>query len=765
MKKLATLFVFFFYYQNSFSQFNIIPQPASVKEAEGFFVIDNNTAIVTEGAVPAQIVSLLQRNIKNLSGLTLSTSKAFAKKIVLKKTPGLPAHKDAYKLYITPLSIQIEAGDYGGFYYAIQSTMQLLPAVRTNAALQAPCVQIEDAPRFSWRGMHLDVSRHFFTANAVKEYIDLMARYKLNTFHWHLCDDQGWRLEIKKYPKLTEVGAWRVDRNAYLWGSREPAKAGEKSTYGGYYTQEQVKEIVAYAAERNITIVPEIEMPGHSTAAIAAYPNLGVTGVQQAVVTGGQYPRGTQSNYDPSKEEVYTFLQNVLTEVMAIFPSTYIHIGGDEVDKADWKNSPAIQAFIKKQGLKNEEELQSYFIKRLEKFLVGKGRRLIGWDEILEGGLAPEATVMSWRGEDGGIKAAQMQHHVVMTPGSPLYFDHYQAGPDGEPAAFGGFNTLQKVYQYNPTPAVLSIKEQEYILGAQANLWTEMIQTREQMEYMVLPRMLALAEVVWTPIDKKDWNNFTGKLPYHYRYFENEGYRYCKGNYTVRITPVTRNNSIQVELSSEMPGVELYYTTDGSIPGVYSEKYKNAIPITKSQTIKAIAVENGRVMNAVPAQRSFSLTASTGSTITYKQPPSRHYMSSGNNALVDGLRGTAVDIHETWHGFNGTNIEAVIDLGKAMPIHKITIGCLQKYKDWIFLPQGVRFSISTDNVMFTNEITDNNNIPVQLGEPVIKEFSATYTGISARYIKVIAQAIPGCPPGHPGEGNPGWIFADEITIE
>ncbi len=376
-------------------QVSIIPQPVELNVKEGYFAIDKNTSVQYNASQAAlkPAVDFLLSAVKEVSGVSLQVNKAAAKKVEFILVNDKQLNNEAYTLNVSSSLIQIKANSYAGIFYGIQSILQTLPQVRTNAALQVPCMQVKDEPRFKWRGMHLDVSRHFFSADVVKQYIDLMAMYKLNTFHWHLVDDQGWRIEIKKYPKLTSTGAWRVDQNDKVWGSRPQAQTGEAPTYGGYYTQEQVKEIVAYAKTRSITIVPEIEMPGHVASAIAAYPQLSCTQQAQLPLTGGNY-NNVSSNYCAGNEEVFSFLQDVLTEVMTLFPSTYIHIGGDEVDKGPWKKCERCQARMRKEGLKNEEELQSYFIKRMEKFIVSKKRKMIGWDEILEGGLAPEATVM-----------------------------------------------------------------------------------------------------------------------------------------------------------------------------------------------------------------------------------------------------------------------------------------------------------------------------------------------------------------------------------
>ena len=643
----------------------------------------------------------------------------------------------------------------------MQSIFQTLPQVRTNAPLKVPAMEIEDYPRFKWRGLHLDVSRHFFSPEVVKEYINLLASYKLNTFHWHLVDDQGWRIEIKKYPKLTAVGAWRVDHNDKAWESRPQAKEGQEASYGGFYTQEQIKEIIAYAAQRNVTIVPEIEMPGHVASAIAAYPFLSCTQKPQLPMTGGNYSN-LSSNYCPGNEEVFTFLENVLDEVIALFPGQYIHIGGDEVNKTDWKTCPKCQARMKAESLKDVDELQSYFIKRMEKYVSSKNRKMIGWDEILEGGLAPQAIVMSWRGEAGGIEAAKMKHEVIMTPGNPVYFDQYQAGPEGEPLAIGGFNTLKRVYDYEPIPKDLTAEEEKYVLGAQANLWAEYITTAEHLQYMVLPRMLALAEVVWTPKEQKNWKNFNQRLPYHFRGFEQKGLRYSPGNFTIDIKPVSLNGKIEVSLDTEAMNGEIYYTLDGTVPGVNSLKYTGPVAIDSSLTLKAVTVLNGKVMNLKPTEQAFSVHKGIGRAVAYAKPVSRYYVANGPNTLTDGVRGTNA-VGKYWHGFHADDIVATIDLQEAKSISSIAIGCLQNYADWIFLPQSVKFEVSSDGKNFKEVQTVVNNVSVN-EKTAIKEFKASFPAQKAKFIRVSAKNLGAGPKGHNGEGKPVWLFADEITI-
>lgn len=745
-------------------QFNsIIPAPVEMKTLPGNFSIGKTTTIKFNTAQKELYAAaqFLKDHINSISGYNLEFNKPATTMLELKLGKINDIGNEGYLLSVTPSSINITANTKTGIVYGLQSLFQLLPAIRTNAALTVSCMNIKDYPRFKWRGMHLDVSRHFFGPEFVKKYIDLMSQYKFNTFHWHLTDDQGWRIEIKKYPLLTQIGAWRVDKNNITWSSRPQAQLGEQANYGGYYTQEQIKDIIKYAALRNITIVPEIEMPGHSAAAIASYPFLSCMQQAQLPMTGGNYTN-ISSNYCAGNDSAFTFLENVLTEVMNLFPSQYIHVGGDEVDKTSWKNCPKCQERMKKEGLKNEEELQSYFIKRIEKFISSKKRKMIGWDEILEGGLAPEATVMSWRGEAGGIEAAKMNHNVVMTPGTPLYFDHYQADPATEPRAIGGFNTLKRVYDYNPIPKELDEQQSKFILGAQANLWAEFITTSKQVEYMVLPRMLALAEVLWSPQAAKDWNNFNERLQYHLKAFDQKGLNYSKGNFKVNINPSIQDGKLLVSLSTEAYKGQVYYTSDGTTPDLSSKKYTTPISIDSSVTIKAITVVDGKIMSAIPAQQSFILHKAIGKNVSYTNPVSPYYRANGPSSLTDGVRGTE-EIGKYWQGFSEKDMIATVDLGQSESIHSLTLGCLQHYNDWIFLPQFVKFETSENGVDFEEVKTIIN--PIDMNQKTaLYDFKATFAQRNVRYIRVTAKNNL-CPPGHSGAGKPSWIFTDELIVQ
>jgi len=495
-------------------QASIIPQPVSVQVNKGVFTISANTMVVGVDREDKKAAVFLTDYIQNIYGVKLKTGAANSDnyiRLTTKKTTKAGA-TDAYTLQVQPKGVTISGNTYAATFYGIQSLIQLLPVTKTSS-LVVPAVSIADSPRFAYRGMHLDVGRHFFPVSFVKKYIDYIALHKMNYFHWHLTEDQGWRIEIKKYPKLTEVGSCR---NGTIIG-HHPGTGNDSLPYCGFYTQEEIKDVVKYATDRHITVVPEIEMPGHAEAALTSYPWLGCpgTGPYKVEETWGVF----DDVYCAGKDSTFQFLQNVLDEVLTLFPSKYIHIGGDESPKTNWKVCPLCQARIKKEGLKDEHELQSYFVQRMEKYLNSKGRKIIGWDEILEGGLAPNATVMSWRGEEGGIAAAKQGHDVIMTPGGWVYFDHSQVEKD-DSLTIGGYTSVEKVYSYNPIPKELEGDQQNHILGAQANLWTEYINYPSKVEYQIFPRMSALSEVLWSPQEQRKWSDFEPRLKDQFKRYD-----------------------------------------------------------------------------------------------------------------------------------------------------------------------------------------------------------------------------------------------------
>ena len=578
------------------NHFSIIPQPLILKARSGNFVIGKKTRIYVDhnNTSLRKIGEMLSAQLKLETGYTIS----------INENSGNPANDaiiltgnnavdtlgtEGYSLSVRPERIIIKSVHSAGVFYGMQTLLQLLPVIpeAKKNSLLIQGVDILDKPRFGWRGMMLDVGRYFYSVDFIKKFIDYLAMHKMNTFHWHLTEDHGWRIEIKKYPKLTQIGAWR----AATQYDRATSQV-DQNPHGGYYTQDEIREVVAYATDRFVNIVPEIEMPGHSLAALVAYPELSCTGgpFKMPLYWGIQ-----KDVYCAGNEQTFEFLENVLTEVAALFPSPIIHIGGDECPKDRWKSCPKCQARMKAEGLKDEHELQSYFIRRIEKFLLTKNKRIIGWDEILEGGLAPNASVMSWRGIQGGIAAARLQHEVVMSPFDYTYFDYYQGEPYLEPVAFGGLLTLEKVYSYEPMPDSLNAKEAQYIKGVQANIWSEFIHSPEKVEYMGFPRGAALAEVGWTDPKLKNWEDFKRRMETQYKRYEYIGMNYSKSAMNVLHTAVKNDTDetaiIMLKTNSYQP--EIRYTTNSTEPTRSSTVYDKAFNIKLPGTVKSAVFKNG----------------------------------------------------------------------------------------------------------------------------------------------------------------------------
>lgn len=686
-------------------------------------------------------------------------------------------HAEGYEIEVDDNKIEVKANDYSGAVYALQTIKQLMPNELWNSKLNnrsidiiIPDLKIVDYPRFGYRGMHLDCARHFFTADSVKRYIDYLAIHKLNRFHWHFTDDQGWRMESKLYPLLTEKAAWRVDRSADDWDARQPIdrSKGEEATYGGFYTQDQIRDIVAYAAERGIAIIPEIEIPGHSSEIFAAYPELSCLGKTQEVTPGGYYPTELATCYCAGNEEVFTFLENILDETIALFPNApYIHIGGDEVDKRFWKACPKCQARMKAEGLKNVEELQSYFIKRIEKFVNSRGKNILGWDEILEGGLTPNATVMSWRGIAGGIQAARQGHDVVMTPNSHLYFDYHQNTPQSEPKAMGGMvNTVKRVYGYEPIPEALTPEEGKHILGTQANLWVEFIPTFNDVERMAMPRMAALAEVAWSPKESKDWNDFSQRLRYMTARYAQMGVNYHKGSHIVEMNTVYNDSSrtFAVTMISEIYGAQIHYTIDGTEPTIDSPVYTEPLTINQTTTIKAIVALDGQVLSKIASERLIGMHKGIGAKIKYNTPAADAYQgSNGSKTLLDGITGTTQHNDGFMQGFNSRNFDVVIDLGAPTAIKSIAGSFLLSSGTWVYLPAELVVCVSDDQTSWREFGRASHSIDVRK-TPVARQTMRVDGSATARYIKVVGVNKP-TEMGLPGGGTINWIFADEIFID
>lgn len=584
---------------------SVIPQPMYARADEGVFNIGKDTKIVIDNPSEEmlRIAGFLNEKLSRAAGFELeviSGGPMPKENFIAFLDAGMPTEN--YVINVRPQNIIVDYGDGAGAFYALQTLFQLLPVEIYSQELQkktdwvVPCCNIEDKPRFKYRGMHLDVCLHYFDFEFLKKYIDIMAAHKVNRFHWHLTEDQGWRLEIKKYPLLTEKGQWRKET---VIGSLASG-VYDGTPHGGYYTQEQVKELVKYAAERYVTIIPEIELPGHALAAIACYPELSC-GLEDHYETATKW--GVFKQVYCPKESTFKFLEDVFDEVFELFPSEVVHIGGDECPKASWKVCPHCQALIKKLGLKDEYELQSYFVTRMEKYINSKGRQIIGWDEILQGGLAPNAKVMSWLGEEGGIKAAQQHHEVVMSPHQKYYLDYWQADPYSEPLAMGGPTTLRMMYDYNPVPEVLTPEQQKYIIGVEGCVWTEYMATPERVEYMAWPRMCAIAETGWTRKDK-DWDGFTRRLEKHFGRLDGMEVGYCEAFYSPIIVfhKDTPHNMV-VSMTVDAPDAEIHYTLDGSVPTADSPKYEIPFTINRSQTVTAVAIRDGRQIGEIKSKR------------------------------------------------------------------------------------------------------------------------------------------------------------------
>ncbi|MDF2193388.1 family 20 glycosylhydrolase [Paraflavitalea sp. CAU 1676] len=778
-----------------FSQVNIIPQPVELIQPKiaGSFVITKSTPIVLDGSGLENSANFLNDYLQQVYGFTL--------KVTNKSTPGgihLNYEKmeypipGAYVMQVKKGQVYIAGDNENGTFYGVQTLLQLLP-VEKSASLKIPYVNIKDYPRFQYRGLMLDVGRHFFPISFVKKYIDYIALHKMNYFHWHLTEDQGWRIEIKKYPKLTEVGGWR---NGTIIG-RYPGTGNDNIRYGGFYTQEEVKEIVAYAAKRYVTVIPEIEMPGHASAALTAYPHLGCT--------GGPYKvQGTWGVFNEvfcaGNDTVFNFLQDVLDEVIPLFPAKYVHVGADECPKESWKKCPKCQQRIKDLGLKDEHELQSYFIQRMEKYINGKGKTLIGWDEILEGGLAPNAVVMSWRGEKGGIEAAKQKHQVIMTPTTYVYLDYSQTKNE-DSVTIGGFIPLQKVYGYEPIPKELTEEEGKYVLGAQGNVWTEYMKYPSKVEYMVFPRATALSEVLWSPKEKRNWNDFEKRLQTQFKRYTLWGSSSSSAFFqpSASILPTPDNNGViwQINNRAAEKGSLFEYASTKMIKvlphdtlkkvTIYLPDFKkdpdgskgmlrdstvyrktnelqydntNKVKVTSTSHWKAVPLYHHG--EGVALEQKFTFNKATGKKVTIATPTAENRAGNGGTfSLVNGAK-SAIGINsDEWLGWQGPDMEAVIDLGKAQPVSSVNLHILDQQPSWVYPPQYVEVLVSKDGKTFeaagkASEVVKEASNMASITVPVAAK--------DARFVKVVAKSHGVIADGKPGSGSKAWLFVDEISV-
>ena len=646
---------------------SVIPVPLKMEQGTGSFLLSEKTKLYTnlQGGEAELWENYLKALPVQLKEARMKDRKQMLFLLITPKNPQLPS-PESYTLSVTPQQILIRATSGAGLFYGMQTLLQLMQPASTGS-YSVPSVEIEDTPRFAYRGLMLDVSRHFSTKEFIKKQIDALAYYKINRLHLHLTDAAGWRLEIKKYPLLTDFAAWRTDPTWKKWwnGGRKYLRYDEPGASGGYYTQDDIREILEYARQHYITVIPEIEIPSHSEEVLAAYPQLSCSGEPYK-----------NSDFCVGNEETFTFLENVLTEVMELFPSEYIHVGGDEAGKSAWKTCPKCQKRMKDEHLANVDELQSYLIHRIEKFLNNHGRRLLGWDEILQGGIAPNATVMSWRGEEGGIAAVTSGHHAIMTPGAYCYLDSYQDAPYSQPEAIGGYLPLKKVYAYDPVPASLTAEQAKLVYGVQGNLWVEYIPTPEHVEYMIYPRMLALAEVAWSAPERKSWPDFHTRALSAVADLQAKGYH-------------------PFDLKKEI----------GSRP-------------ESLQPVSHLAL---------------------GKKVTYNSSYSPHYPAQGNTALTDGIRGDWTYGDGSWQGFISDNrLDVTIDMEKETPIHSITAAFMQVVGAEVFLPETVVISISDDGTHFTE--LRKQHFEVSKETPIRFTDISWQGEAKGRYVRYQAQA-------------------------
>jgi hexosaminidase len=745
--------------------FNVIPLPQSIEARKGVFTLKKDTRVyIPEGQADWEMAAQYFVALAGTSTGYRLLSQPY-KKFKEPKGNSIYFLQDAsiatdegYTLEVKPSAVLVRAKTAAGAFYAVQTLRQLLPpefgGTHSYGSVKwvAPCCLVQDAPRFGYRGMHLDVGRHFFPPVFVKEYIDLLAMHKFNTFHWHLTEDQGWRIEIKKYPELQRIAACRKETLVGHYTDQPQRFDGKK--YCGMYTQREVRDIVEYAKKRFVTIIPEIEMPGHALAALSAYPELGCT--------GGPYEAATkwgvfEDVFCAGNEKTFAFLDDVIAEVCDLFPSTYIHIGGDECPKTRWDACPKCQKRMKDEGLKDAHELQSYFIRRMEKTLALHNRKLIGWDEILEGGLAPSATVMSWRGIEGGVAAAKAGHDAIMTPTSHVYLDYYQSDPAVEPTAIGGFLPLEKVYNYEPIPEGLTPEQAKHILGVQGNLWTEYLPKPEQVEYMAYPRACALAEVAWSPKAKRNWTDFGKRIQPHFARLESAGVKFARSFYD--ITASFSNN--KVTLKANDPAIEIRYTTDGKPPSANSPKYISPIPITKTTTLKAGAFAKIKPLGKATTVQ-YSIHKASGKPYSMPRKPDQ-YTGGDEYGLTNCITG-GIKTWGNWVGLVNHDIDPVIDLGQPTAFGKVSFNFVNAKASWIWPPKAAEIYVSDDGTDFkllTSKTIDADALEGASIENVVLETP----NAKARYLKFVAKTYGVIPKDAAGASNGAWLFVDEVVVE
>ena len=747
------------------NEYSLIPLPNEITTHSGKLILQDKVTLSMPSGLSSPILfdyfsAVLKNTSINLEKVQDS------EKALISLTIDNSLSDEEYNLDISSDKIEIESNDSGaGFFYGIQTLIQLMPveihdtSQKDITKIELPIVSINDAPRFPYRGAMMDVARNFLPKETVLKFIDLMAIYKLNRLHIHLTDDQGWRIEIKKYPKLTEVGSYRSQTQVGHSDYYSPRRY-DGIEQSGYYTQEDIKEIVQYASDRFITVIPEIEMPGHSSAALAAYPELSCGLGKDYVVR--DYFDIFDEVYCP-KETTFAFLEDVLSEVIDLFPSHYIHIGGDECPKKAWRQCPDCQALIKKEGLKDEDELQSWFIHRIEEFLNSKGRDIIGWDEILEGGLAPNATVMSWRGEEGGIIAAKQKHNVIMTPGETCYFDFYQEDPEFAPLAMKGFLPLDSVYAYNPLPAELTKEEQSYIIGTQANIWGEYIQTTDYFEYMTFPRLLAMAEVQWTQPENKNFENFTHRLAEDFKRLDYYDVNASRNFYDVNITGEWNDakSEFEVTLKTFSPNSDIYFSVNDSIVTSSSNKYDKPIVIKEDATVYATVYKNG-VVQGKTTQKSFAVNKATGSTYVSTPKPESENVNKGYG-LTDGYRGYANNVRR-WISYRNDTIQIDLTLDSPQLISNVSTSFVWRPVNYTWPSREISIFSSVDGKEYEEKAKKKFTYDFSPTEGTRFPVSISFPEIETKHVRLEILSWGTIPDGFYRAGEQSKIGLDEIEI-
>ncbi len=749
----------------SLSAVQIVPQPQKCEVSEGQFVFNSSTRWVVENAEQQAIAQVFAEQLNTVGNYVYQASSKRAPKrnvVVFKHNASLAA--EAYTLDITSTSIRIEASSQSGYFYALQSLRQLLPAELELGYLQpemqwaVPCVRIEDAPRFAYRGFMLDVSRHFQPVEEVKKLIDVMAMHKLNTFHWHLVDDNGWRIEIKQYPKLTDVGAWNSYRTN-LYGGRANQEEGEATTEGGYYTQDDVREIVAYAAERSIEVIPEIEMPAHTNSSLAAYSHLACPVVSDYIsVLPGIGGNNSHIIYCAGNDSVFDFLENILDEVMQLFPSKYIHVGGDEANKYYWERCPKCQQRMKEEGIPSEEELQSYFMKRMNRYIQAHGRQMMGWDELVDSEIPDNTVIFGWRGQGTAAeKAGRQGFQYIKSPAQYYYFIRYQGPQWFEPFTYFGNTTLADVYAYEPLPAESDDILKQNMLGVEACLWSEFVTNERDAEYMIFPRLAAYAESAWTQPELKNWNEFLPRLDATTERYKAMDVTYSEAMYNIQHVVKPKDGRFEVTLTNIRPDVDMHYTLDGSEPKVNAPIYSGAIIIEPATTVRARVFKGGKALGHI---LSLNTIAHQAAGCTVKSNEVNAYV------LTNGLLGTQRKTDGEWVDCYDKDAEFIIDLGAVKMFEQVTIGALNDAGMCIYQPRELRIFVSTDGMQFTQVLAQTFEPHLIFQNGIFRKMILLKVEAQeAQYIRVEAFNPGLTPEWVVREGSPTRFALDEIVVK